>query len=116
RVLYHAQPGEDTTAFNEASLEKIPAANKRGRVTHSIFHNKFIVLSRFDAAGLRQPEAVLCGSTNFTPNGIYRQANVVHVLDDARVGARYLQTFEQVWGTPADVGAARQWITEHNPM
>ncbi|MGB5828233.1 MAG: phospholipase D-like domain-containing protein, partial [Pseudomonas mandelii] len=116
RVLYHAQPGEDTTAFNEASLEKIPAANKRGRVTHSIFHNKFIVLSRFDAAGLRQPEAVLCGSTNFTPNGIYRQANVVHVLDDARVGARYLQTFEQVWDTPADVGAARQWITEHNPM
>ncbi|MEK1841551.1 MAG: phospholipase D-like domain-containing protein, partial [Pseudomonas sp.] len=81
RVLYHAQPDEDTTAMNEASLEKIPAANKRGRVTHNIFHNKFMVLSRLDAAGQHQPEAVLCGSTNFTPNGVYRQANVVHVLD-----------------------------------
>ena len=116
RVLYHAQPDEDTTALNEASLEKIPAANKRGRVTHNIFHNKFMVLSRLDAAGQHQPEAVLCGSTNFTANGVYRQANVVHVLDDARVSASYLQTFEQVWATPADVGATREWLTEHNPM
>lgn len=116
RVLYHAQPDEDTTALNEASLEKIPAANKRGRVTHNIFHNKFMVLSRLDAAGQHQPEAVLCGSTNFTANGVYRQANVVHVLDDARIGASYLQTFEQVWATPADVGVTREWLTENNPM
>jgi phosphatidylserine/phosphatidylglycerophosphate/cardiolipin synthase-like enzyme len=116
RVLYHAQPDEDTTALNEASLEKIPAANKRGRVTHNIFHNKFMVLSRLDAAGQHQPEAVLCGSTNFTPNGVYRQANVVHVLDDARIGASYLQTFEQVWADPTDVGATREWLTENNPM
>ncbi|MDR8363912.1 phospholipase D-like domain-containing protein [Pseudomonas sp. JL3] len=116
RVLYHAQPDEDTTALNEASLEKIPVANKRGRVTHNIFHNKFMVLSRLDAAGQHQPEAVLCGSTNFTANGVYRQANVVHVLDDARIGASYLQTFEQVWATPADVGATREWLTENNPM
>ncbi|MCO8311002.1 phospholipase D-like domain-containing protein [Pseudomonas mandelii] len=116
RVLYHAQPDEDTTVLNEASLEKIPAANKRGRVTHNIFHNKFMVLSRLDAAGQHQPEAVLCGSTNFTANGVYRQANVVHVLDDARIGASYLQTFEQVWTTPADVGATREWLTENNPM
>ena len=116
RVLYHAQPDEDTTALNEARLEKIPAANKRGRVTHNIFHNKFMVLSRLDAAGQHQPEAVLCGSTNFTANGVYRQANVVHVLDDARIGASYLQTFEQVWAAPADVGATREWLTEHNPM
>lgn len=116
RVLYHAQPDEDTTALNEASLEKIPAANKRGRVTHNIFHNKFMVLSRLDAAGQHQPEAVLCGSTNFTANGVYRQANVVHVLDDAQIGASYLQTFEQVWATPADVGVTREWLTENNPM
>ncbi|KNH28322.1 phospholipase [Pseudomonas syringae] len=116
RVLYHAQPDEDTTALNEASLEKIPTENKRGRVTHNIFHNKFMVLSRLDAAGQHQPEAVLCGSTNFTANGVYRQANVVHVLDDAGVSASYLQTFEQVWATPADVGATREWLTENNPM
>ncbi|MFJ2539430.1 phospholipase D-like domain-containing protein [Pseudomonas sp. NPDC087614] len=116
RVLYHARPDDDDTTLNEASLAKLPATSKRGRVTHNIFHNKFIVLSRVDAAGQRQPQAVLCGSTNFTANGVYRQANVVHVLDEVAVSTRYLQTFEEVWATPADVGATRAWITEHNPM
>ena len=115
RVLYHAKPGDEDTTMNEASLAKLPQTSKRGRVTHDIFHDKFIVLSRI-AGGERQPQAVLCGSTNFTANGVYRQANVVHVLDDTAVAASYLQTFEQVWATPADVGATRDWITQHNPM
>ncbi|UVK90785.1 phospholipase D-like domain-containing protein [Pseudomonas sp. B21-051] len=116
RVLYHAQPDDPDTTLNEANLAKLPAANKRGRVTHNIFHDKFIVLSRVDGAGQRQPQAVLCGSTNFTANGVYRQANVVHTLDDVTIATRYLQTFEEVWANPADVAATRSWITEHNPM
>ncbi|WP_445178507.1 phospholipase D-like domain-containing protein [Pseudomonas sp. McL0111] len=116
RVIYHARPDDEDTTLNETNLAKIPAANKCARVTHNIFHNKYIVLSRLAADGQRQPQAVLCGSTNFTANGVYRQANVVHVLDDAAIGARYLQAFEEVWATPADVGATRTWITEHNPM
>ncbi|MFJ2388730.1 phospholipase D-like domain-containing protein [Pseudomonas koreensis] len=116
RVLYHAQPDDCDTTLNETNLARFPAANKRGRVTHNIFHDKFIVLSRVDGAGQRQPEAVLCGSTNFTANGVYRQANVVHTLDDVRIATRYLQTFEEVWANPADVAATRNWITEHNPM
>lgn len=116
RVLYHAQPDDSDTTLNETNLARLPAANKRGRVTHNIFHDKFIVLSRVDGAGQRQPEAVLCGSTNFTANGVYRQANVVHTLDDETIATRYLQTFEEVWANPADVAATRSWITEHNPM
>jgi phosphatidylserine/phosphatidylglycerophosphate/cardiolipin synthase-like enzyme len=116
RVLYHARPDDEDTTINQASLAALPPASKRGRMTHNIFHNKFIVLSRADASGEQQPEAVLCGSTNFTANGVYRQANVVHVLDDESVAASYLQTFEQIWGQPDDVGVTRDWITEHNPM
>lgn len=116
RVLYHAQPDDCDTTLNETNLARLPAANKRGRVTHNIFHDKFIVLSRVDGAGQRQPEAVLCGSTNFTANGVYRQANVVHTLDDVTIATSYLQTFEEVWANPADVAATRNWITEHNPM
>ncbi|MEN5311640.1 phospholipase D-like domain-containing protein [Pseudomonas koreensis] len=116
RVLYHAQPDDSDTTLNETNLARLPAANKRGRVTHNIFHDKFIVLSRVDGAGQRQPEAVLCGSTNFTANGVYRQANVVHTLDDVTIATRYLQTFEEVWANSADVAATRSWITEHNPM
>ncbi len=82
RVLYHAKKGDEQTSQNEASLKKIPTAKKRGRVTSKIFHDKFIVLSKINAAGKRVPQAVLCGSTNFTENGVYRQANVVHEADD----------------------------------
>jgi phosphatidylserine/phosphatidylglycerophosphate/cardiolipin synthase-like enzyme len=116
RVLYHARPDDEDTTINEASLAALPPASKRGRVTHNIFHNKFMVLSRVKASGEQQPEAVLCGSTNFTANGVYRQANVVHVLDDESVAARYLETFEQIWAQPDDIGATRDWVTEHNPM
>ncbi|RBB99543.1 phospholipase [Pseudomonas sp. MWU12-2115] len=116
RVLYHARPDDSDTVLNEANLAKLPAANKRARVTHEIFHDKFIVLSRVDGSGQRQPQAVLCGSTNFTANGVYRQANVVHTLDDVTIATRYLQTFEEVWANPTDVGATRTWITQHNPM
>jgi phosphatidylserine/phosphatidylglycerophosphate/cardiolipin synthase-like enzyme len=116
RVLYHARPDDEDTTINEASLAKLPATSKLGRITHNIFHNKFMVLSRVGEGAQRTPQAVLCGSTNFTANGVYRQANVVHVLDDAAVSASYLRTFEEVWATPADVGATRDWITAHNPM
>ncbi|SEN98820.1 phospholipase D-like domain-containing protein [Pseudomonas sp. NFACC39-1] len=116
RVLYHAEPGDDGTLRNEASLAALPAANKRGRVTHNIFHDKFIVLSKVDDTGSLHPEAVLCGSTNFTANGVYRQANVIHVLDDPRVSDSYRQVFEQIWAAPEDVGATRQWINRNNPM
>ncbi|WP_460372289.1 phospholipase D-like domain-containing protein [Pseudomonas sp. Tul1A2] len=116
RVLYHARPDDEDTTINEVSLAALPSASKRGRVTHNIFHNKFMVLSRVGVSGEQQPEAVLCGSTNFTANGVYRQANVVHVLDDESVAASYLQTFEQIWVQPDDLGATRDWVSEHNPM
>ncbi|WP_095120972.1 phospholipase D-like domain-containing protein [Pseudomonas sp. Irchel s3f10] len=116
RVLYHARPDDEDTTINEASLAALPSASKRGRVTHNIFHNKFMVLSRVGVSGEQQPEAVLCGSTNFTANGVYRQANVVHVLDDESVAASYLQTFEQIWVQPDDLGATRDWVSEHNPI
>ena len=63
-------------------------------------------------AGKRVPRAVLCGSTNFTENGVYRQANVVHVLRREDVAECYLDLFEVLEG--ADVPATRH-ITEHNP-
>jgi phosphatidylserine/phosphatidylglycerophosphate/cardiolipin synthase-like enzyme len=116
RVLYHAKEGDEQTAQNEASLKKIPASMKRGRVTTKIFHDKFIVLSKIGASGTRTPQAVLCGSTNFTENGVYRQANVVHVADDKSLAENYLRVFDVIWDEPADVASTRKWITVNNPI
>ncbi len=116
RVLYHAKKGDEQTSENEANLKKIPAAKKRGRVTSKIFHHKFIVLSKINAAGTRVPQAVLCGSTNFTENGVYRQANVVHVTDDKTVAARYLELFNVIWDNPPNAASTRKWINDNNPI
>jgi phosphatidylserine/phosphatidylglycerophosphate/cardiolipin synthase-like enzyme len=64
----------------------------------------------------RIPQAVLCGSTKFTENGVYRQANVVHVLNDKSVAAEYLDLFENIWDDPTNVPATRKWITTNNPI
>lgn len=116
RVIYHAKVGDEQTEANEASLRKIPKSRKRGRLTSKIFHDKFIVLSKINAAKKHVPKAVLCGSTNFTENGVYRQANVVHVADNKTLAASYLQLFELIWENPVDVGVARKWITTNNPI
>lgn len=116
RVLYHAKKGDEQTALNEGSLAQIPPVNKRARVTSNIFHDKFIVLSKIDSGGSYLPQAVLCGSTNFTENGVYRQANVVHETDDTTIALRYLELFGTIWQNPADVAATRKWINTNNPI
>lgn len=116
RIIYHGKVGDKATTENEASLKKIPVAKKRARVTSKIFHNKFMVLSKMNAAGERAPRAVLCGSTNFTENGVYRQANVVHIANVTSVAKSYSQLFDLVWSDPTNVKAARDWINKHNPM
>ncbi|MEO8855819.1 MAG: phospholipase D-like domain-containing protein [Burkholderiaceae bacterium] len=116
RVLYHAKAGDEQTTVNESHLKKIPASGKRRRVTSHIFHHKFVLLSKVSSTGVRTPQAVLCGSTNFTENGVYRQANVSHMADDKAIAARYLELFEQVWAEPAKVDATRKWISKNNPI
>ncbi len=114
RIVYHAKRRDPQTAENEEHLTGWPKEDKRARLTSRICHDKFIVLSRVDG-GTRTPQAVLCGSTNFTENGVYRQANVVHVVQRADVAQRYLDLFEQLFGG-ATPGETRKWIDANNPL
>lgn len=97
RLIYHAKPGDKQTDKNKSSASHLPAANKRARITQAIFHHKFIVLSKM-AAGKREPVAVLAGSTNFTFNGVYAQANDLYVNTDPGVAQKYLDQFEHIFG------------------
>jgi phosphatidylserine/phosphatidylglycerophosphate/cardiolipin synthase-like enzyme len=115
RVIYHAKKNDPQTAINETALSPLPASAKRGRVTSKIFHHKFIVLSSVKA-GKRRPVAVLCGSANFTENGVYRQANVVHVVRRAVIAARYLTLFEHLFTTPDAPAATKQLVDTFNPV
>jgi hypothetical protein len=114
RIVYHAKKDDPQTAINEANVADWPATQKHARVTSRIFHDKFAVLSRIDA-GKRTPRAVLCGSTNFTENGVYRQANVVHIAERPELAAKYLEVFGLLFGgaTPGDT---KKWINAHNQL
>src|SRR5919112_1406854 len=103
RIVYHAKEDDPQTAINEANVADWPAAHKHARVTSRIFHDKFVVLSRIDN-DKRTPVSVLCGSTNFTENGVYRQANVVHTAERPELAAKYLEIFDVLFSgaTPAD--------------
>ncbi len=114
RVVYHAKAKDEQTTLNEESLEGWPQECKRGRLTSRICHDKFIVLSRIDGQR-RTPQTVLCGSTNFTENGVYRQANVVHVLKRPDVARTYLDLFELLFGG-ATTAETKAWIDANNPL
>jgi phosphatidylserine/phosphatidylglycerophosphate/cardiolipin synthase-like enzyme len=114
RIVYHAKAGDPQTTENQANLQGLPALSLRPRETKSICHHKFIVLTQIQG-GNPSPTAVLCGSTNFTMNGVYRQANVVHVARQADVAQQYLVLFETLFrgDSPADT---RTYITANNPI
>jgi phosphatidylserine/phosphatidylglycerophosphate/cardiolipin synthase-like enzyme len=114
RVVYHAKKDDEQTTLNEENLAHLSASAKRARVTSKICHHKFIVLSKV-TGGKRKPVAVLCGSTNFTENGVYRQANVVHVLNNAAAASKYAELFEFLFAGN-DPAATRKRNTDLNPM
>ena len=130
RLLYHAKKGDAQTKENKHNAKVlIDAGQAKERVTNAIFHDKFIVLSKVtkNAAGIkRRPATVLCGSTNFTHNGLFRQANVVHIVRTAKgensnpIADTYETLFDTVWnGDENDaltVPLTNKWITANNPM
>lgn len=112
RILYHFKAGDEQTDVNERSLATFPEKGKKARVTNNIFHDKFMVLSQ-KVNGRYQPQAVLCGSTNFTENGVYRQANVVHVIENSEIAEKYENIFETIWGGKKDI---RNYIDKNNSL
>ncbi len=133
RLIYHAKkaanPTDKTEENAKNALPLLAKGQARARLTSAIFHDKFIVLSKVAKTGnvvTRKPVSVLCGSTNFTHNGIFRQANVVHVVRTPKgetvnpLANKYEALFEMLWNgkNPAvtDPAATKKWINENNPM
>jgi phosphatidylserine/phosphatidylglycerophosphate/cardiolipin synthase-like enzyme len=77
----------------KAELNRIMPANHIG-------HNKFLVYVNKGGT----PQAVLLGSTNWTPTGLCAQTNNTVIVEDSKVAKRYLQSWEQL---AADTNAAK---------
>jgi phosphatidylserine/phosphatidylglycerophosphate/cardiolipin synthase-like enzyme len=118
RVLYHAKKDDDATAENEHLLHdpEISDASFYPRVTTAIMHNKFVVLSRVELSGAYTPVAVLAGSTNWTENGCYRQANVVHISRTPSILENYAAMFKTLIATRTNRRATKSAINKDNKI
>jgi hypothetical protein len=97
-----AAPGDgNAKAVRSAGLEQVCTPRQQGR-SH-ISHNKFIILLRDGA-----PQAVLTGGTNFSKGGIYGHSNVVHVVEEPSVAARYFDYWERLQKDPRVAQLARE--------
>ncbi|MCG8341584.1 MAG: phospholipase D-like domain-containing protein [Chlorobiales bacterium] len=116
RIVYHAKKDDKATLENEHRLHdpEIPGAALFPRVTTAIMHNKFVILSRILSDGSRQPVAVLAGSTNWTENGCYRQANVVHITRNPAILENYARMYETLLATLSNRRSTKYAINRDN--
>jgi hypothetical protein len=95
-IVYHARKGGNTADENRHAIESLNVTfptTPRAQGS-AIMHNKYLVLSRKDAAGVFKPIAVWTGGTNWTEGGIYGQLNVGHAVYDVSVAERYEAGFQ----------------------
>ena len=95
-VIYHGKSGDKQTIANEKHLKPLQNKQKKARRTTALFHQKFIILKKKDSAGKFIPQAVLTGTANFTPNGLWRQANVIHIIYDKALAKEYDILYKQL--------------------
>ena len=114
-IVYHARKKDAQTADNEHHLKPISKKHKKPRVTSAIFHQKFMVLSKKNRKGELVPQAVLTGTANFTPNGLWRQANVVHVIKDKELAQEYSILFNQLLESKGR-GDTKKHINKVHPL
>lgn len=99
-TLHHAADGsasEDQfeVLFNQAVLKKADPTQfgmVRGKFSR-FSHDKVLIVAKYTKTG-KTAQKVLTGSTNFSVNGLYVNANHVLVFDDPAVAAVYEQVFQ----------------------
>jgi phosphatidylserine/phosphatidylglycerophosphate/cardiolipin synthase-like enzyme len=110
KLLYHAK--DDATGRDNEDMIDVTGIRAlvvpRSKAT--IMHNKFIVLSHDG-----QPLSTWTGSTNLSPNALFGQLNVGHVIHDQAVGQAYLDYWVALEGDPLKADL-KDWTGLHNPL
>ena len=114
-IIYHGRPGAKQTIANEEHLKPIADEFKKARPTNALFHQKFIVLKKKNDAGEYVPQAVLTGTANFTPNGLWRQANVIHIIYDKDLAREYESLYKQLLVSEG-YGDTKKYIHANHPL
>jgi phosphatidylserine/phosphatidylglycerophosphate/cardiolipin synthase-like enzyme len=101
KIIFDARENKPNTP-NKSNREAIEAAGidaitiPRTADPNAISHNKFVVLLKDG-----EPIQVMTGSTNMTQGGIFGHSNVLHIVRDPEVAAKYLCYWEKLATNPA---------------
>jgi phosphatidylserine/phosphatidylglycerophosphate/cardiolipin synthase-like enzyme len=104
-VMDNAKLHTEETALEPKAKEKLIESAGDGNLKEGNFsryqHNKVMIMRDAKGEAIR----VLTGSTNFSINGLYVNANHVAVFDDAEVARYYGQAFDKAFSSGADTRA-----------
>lgn len=105
-LAYNHTGSDDASddAINQLIAAGRPESSFAQRTHASIMHNKFLV--RVGAAD--HAEAVLCGSANFTSEGLSAQANVLHAFESPELAKLYLARKRLLDGNPTLAATKQQ--------
>ncbi|MCX6352553.1 MAG: phospholipase D-like domain-containing protein [Bacteroidetes bacterium] len=93
--------GSNKNAALSTLNAKIPVLKSPTTQSYGIMHNKFMII---DAASSNPNEPLLwTGSTNWTDNQMFTDANNIIILQDQAIAKAYTLEFNEMWG--ADSGA-----------
>jgi hypothetical protein len=105
-LVYDARPVQGKPSPNNATVAELaPKANIafHPRTRTNIMHDKFLV--RLDAD--MQAQTVLCGSANFTSEGLSSQANLLHTFDSPDLAKLFLDRQHLISPDPAVAATAK---------
>jgi phosphatidylserine/phosphatidylglycerophosphate/cardiolipin synthase-like enzyme len=101
--------GDNEDAIKLAGIKALTKPRSRG----TLMHNKFLVLTENN-----KPTAVLFGSTNLTLNGLFGHANCTHIVENAKIVAKYLSYFAKLKTDPDTSGRGnpyKKWTIVQTP-
>jgi phosphatidylserine/phosphatidylglycerophosphate/cardiolipin synthase-like enzyme len=93
RLVYNVDYGRDITVprppvLKPELVEALPVETRGVPGVPDLMHHKYVV---------RDGEAVLTGSTNWTDESWSREENLIAILNSKELAARYQQNFEELW-------------------
>lgn len=93
RIIYDGSVGNTGIPNISSSVPKV--ASPQGS-NYNIMHNKFVII---DAGSTNATDAIVwTGSTNWSNNMFYLDANNVVIIQDKSLALAYRMEFEEMWG------------------
>ena len=98
----HKKNGQTLPNESQSAIDALPSVRFFGRDHTNIMHNKFLVRGTklLDGSGSK-PEALTCGSANYTTSGLTSQANLIHTFQSGPLAELYWQRWALLKGNPA---------------